>query len=125
MTTQRRALGKRGEDAACDFLARKDYHIVERNWKCSYGEADIVATEADTLVFVEVKTRRSVAAGTPVEAVTPKKQQRYLRLAQLYVRRNNILDKNIRFDVISIHDHKNGRAELNLVKNAFGESGCL
>ena len=64
-------LGMRGEDVACLFLERRGLEILERNWRCKSGEADIIALDTDALVFVEVKTRSSESNGLPEEAVTP------------------------------------------------------
>ena len=61
---ERRELGKKGEDAATKFLLRRGYKIVERNWRCPAGEADIIAFDGSTLVFVEVKTRSDIDKGT-------------------------------------------------------------
>lgn len=78
-------LGKRGELAAVRFLSRKGYEILETNWTCVAGEADIVALEEDTLCFVEVKTRSNVEKGFPAEAVDAKKRDRYERIAACYL----------------------------------------
>lgn len=97
-------LGKRGENAATNYLVRKGYRILERNWTCKFGEADIIAMDDDgTVVFVEVKTRRSVDAGLPEEAVTREKQRRYEKLALTYMIDANWNDDvNLRFDTIGI-----------------------
>jgi len=74
-------LGKRGEDLACSYLHDHGYIIVERNWRCVTGEIDIVAREGSTLVVVEVKTRSSLVAGHPLEAITQAKLGRLRLLA--------------------------------------------
>lgn len=95
-------LGLRGEDAAARFLDRRGYEILERNWKCFAGEADIIAKDQNAIVFVEVKTRRACDRGFPAEAVTLPKREKYEKIALTYLtdRRSNGLP--IRFDVISI-----------------------
>ena len=71
---ERRDLGKQGEEIALRFLKKKGYRIIQTNYSCKLGEVDIVAKEKDTLVFIEVKTRTSLAFGPPQLAVTPAKQ---------------------------------------------------
>ena len=95
-------LGRHGEEAAVDFLQRKGYAVLERNWTCYAGEADIVATDGANLVFVEVKTRRGADKGFPAEAVNAKKREKYERIALIYVRDHCIGDVSVRFDVVSV-----------------------
>ena len=99
-----RELGRRGEEAACRYLLRRDYQIVERNYRCPFGEVDIIARSDDgTVAFIEVKTRRGVGAGVPEEAVTPEKRARYERIAMCYIADANWMeDCPIRFDTIGI-----------------------
>ncbi len=96
-------LGRRGEDAAANFLHSRGYEILERNWTCRFGEADIIARDSNTIVFVEVKTRRNVEKGFPGEAVTAAKRDRYERIALAYLEDCvGLTDLSVRFDVISI-----------------------
>jgi len=74
-------LGRSGEQLAVDHLTAIGYTILDRNWRCSMGELDIVALDGATTVMVEVKTRSSVAFGHPLDAVTPRKLARLRRLA--------------------------------------------
>ncbi len=97
-----RLLGERGEDAAARFLTKRGYHIVERNWKCFAGEADIIAIAGQTLAFIEVKTRRGTRKGFPAEAVGQAKRERYERIALAYLCDNYLVDVAVRFDVVSI-----------------------
>jgi putative endonuclease len=85
-------LGSGGERAAADFLVGRGYHILERNFRCRGGE----------LVFVEVKVRRTLARGAPIEAVTAVKQARVRRAAQEYLTFCGRVFQRIRFDVISV-----------------------
>ena len=98
------ALGKRGEEAACRYLQRSGYEIVARNWRCVFGEVDIIAVDGDgTIVFVEVKTRRSSNAGFPEEAVTKEKRHRYERIAMSYMAQADWNEEHaVRFDAIAI-----------------------
>lgn len=73
-----------GENAACDYLLKKGYKILERNFRKGYGEIDIIALDKKTLVFVEVKTRSSAKFGTPFEAISPSKLNLLIRGASFY-----------------------------------------
>ena len=95
-------LGRRGEDAAARFLDRRGYDIVERNWTCAAGEADIIARDGEALVFVEVKTRSNTEKGLPSEAVDAGKRRRYERIAALFLVDYDVVDVPVRFDVVSI-----------------------
>ncbi len=114
-----RELGKRGEDAAAKFLHRHGYDVVERNWTCFAGEADIIARDGDTLVFVEVKTRRGTDHGFPGEAVGPAKRERYERIALAYATERGMDGALVRFDVVSIVVTSAGRAVVRHHINAF------
>jgi len=78
-------LGRAGEDRAAQYLIECGYDIVERNWRCPQGEIDIVALGGSTLVFVEVKTRRSLAYGHPFEAVDVRKRRQLWKLAHAWM----------------------------------------
>lgn len=119
MTQESRRIGERGEDAAAAYLERCGYTIVERNWRCSAGEVDIIALDGHDLVLCEVKTRRSPAKGSPDDAVTPAKQRRYARLAAAYLQHAGDLHANVRFDVISLLVIAEDRALLRHHKGAF------
>lgn len=101
METRKRT-GARGEDAATAFLQRRGWSIVERNVRYREGELDIICMRDGILVFVEVKTRRSVRAGTGAEAVTPAKQARIRRLAMRYLSEHHPRVSAVRFDVIEL-----------------------
>lgn len=96
-------LGRIGEKVAQSYLSHRGFLILDTNWRCPYGEADIVAAEDDDLVFVEVKTRSAIAEGFPEEAVTPAKRARYERIASSYLLREGPEGSfRVRFDVIAI-----------------------
>lgn len=104
------ALGRRGEDIACDHLIGKGYEIIRRNYRLLRGEIDIIARDGDTLVFVEVKARADESLGRPEEAVTPAKQRQIRRIALGYVSDNPPGEVDCRFDVIAIlFDDAGGR----------------
>lgn len=113
-------LGRRGEDAAASFLYRLGYDIVERNWTCIAGEADIIARDGSWLVFVEVKTRSSCEKGFPSEAVNRSKRDRYERIAALYIRDCDVADAPVRFDIVSLVLLGSDRALVRHHINAFG-----
>jgi len=116
----RSEVARRGEDAAAAFLTRIGMTVVDRNWRCSTGEVDIVARDEADLVFVEVKTRRSERAGTAEEAVSLTKQRRIARLAHAYLRDSPDLDYDqVRFDVVAIRVIAPDRALLRHYRAAF------
>lgn len=115
----RSELARRGEDAAAAYLERIGLTVVERNWRCSSGEADIIALDGDVVVLVEVKTRKSLAAGTPEESVSPTKQRRLVRIARQYLAHAGIEDTEVRFDVVAIRPISEDRALLRHHRAAF------
>lgn len=82
--THNHTLGAAGEDLAATFLQQRGYTILDRNWRCSVGELDLVACTADRIVAVEVKTRQTGVCGHPFEAITPAKVARLYRLVRLW-----------------------------------------
>lgn len=91
-----------GEDLACDYLKRKGYKIIDRNFRKGYGEIDIIAIFKNTLVFIEVKTRMSQSYGTPFESITSWKLRALVRTAQFYKMRSNKLPDQMRLDAVSV-----------------------
>ena len=117
---ERIELGKKGEDAAAKFLERHGYQIIERNWHCPAGEADIIAFDEDMLVFVEVKTRSDIDKGFPEEAITKEKRDRYEKISAYYLRDSDCGEMRFRFDVIGILVLGKNKATLRHHINAFG-----
>ncbi|NTU52039.1 MAG: YraN family protein [Candidatus Aminicenantes bacterium] len=97
-----RALGRAGEDIACEYLERKKYTIVARGFRLFRGEIDIIARDGETLVFVEVKARADESHGRPEESVTPGKQRQIRRIALGYLQAHPCPGVDCRFDVIAI-----------------------
>lgn len=95
-------LGRYGEGLACAYLEKKGYSILKRNFYTRMGEVDIIATQADTLIFVEVKTRIGRRAGNPYEAVSAKKLHTIRKVGWLYLHITASKYANLRVDVISI-----------------------
>jgi putative endonuclease len=102
MTRERLSLGKKGEDLAIAQLRALKYKILERNFKCALGEIDIIARERDTLVFVEVKTRRTRDFGGPAAAVNAHKQRQLSRVALTYLNMKKLPQMPARFDVVAV-----------------------
>jgi putative endonuclease len=96
------ALGRQGEQLAADYLETTGLEILERNWRCSQGEIDIVAADGRVLVVCEVKTRSGVRYGTPLEAITRPKARRLRRLAALWLVTQSVLFDEIRIDVVGV-----------------------
>ncbi len=113
-------LGRKGEDAAVRFLERRGYDIVERNWTCFAGEADIIARDGEAVVFVEVKTRTGASNGLPAEAVTKNKRERYEKIACAFLADYDVVDVPVRFDVVSISIIDTDRAMVRHHIDAFG-----
>ena len=111
-------LGKAGEEAAIQFLERKKFRIVKKGFCFLRGEIDIIAYDKKTLVFLEVKARRSHTYGFPEDALTPSKQAQLRKVALGYCTLNNIQDVECRFDVISI-TYKDNKFTIAHIKNAF------
>ena len=112
-----KSFGHKGEDIAVDFLKQKGYRILKRNYTTPLGEADIVAKDNNTIVFVEVKARSSDAFGQPFEAVNHRKQEKLKKIA-LYYLKNNKIELPVRFDIVSIIS-RDGKAEVNHIPEAF------
>ncbi|PZE80392.1 YraN family protein [Curtobacterium sp. MCBD17_032] len=100
---QRRSTGMTGERHAVEWLERRGFQIIDRNWRCARGEIDVVARTGDTIVFVEVKTRTGQSAGHPFEAVTPQKLARIRRLVPAWFHANrDETARVIRIDCIAV-----------------------
>jgi len=114
----RQQLGDSGEDLAAGFLKKQGYKIIDRNYRTPLGEIDLIARHKGTLVFIEVKTRRSSRFGSPQEAVHPAKQERLRTLAEYYLSHKGLGELNIRFDVVAILLH-DGKPRIEVIEGAF------
>jgi putative endonuclease len=119
MTQARLSLGKQGEELAARYLEQRGCTIVARNHRTPLGELDIIARDRRYLLFIEVKTRRSSAFGTPAEAVGPHKQRQVVRAAQWYLATVRYPDLQPRFDVIAVIVGS-GEPVISHIQNAFG-----
>ncbi|MCX7988196.1 MAG: YraN family protein [Thermodesulfovibrio sp.] len=107
------SLGKEGESLAAEYLQKKGYKVIEKNFRTPFGEIDIIAKHKNYIVIVEVKTRMSDIFGEPAQAINHRKQERLKKLALYYLSRIG-KDYPVRFDVIAIKDK-----EIEHIENAF------
>jgi putative endonuclease len=116
----RRALGDEGEEAVARWYADAGYAVVDRNWRCREGELDVVAVRGATLVFCEVKTRRTTAFGVPAEAVTVTKQRRLRTLAMRWLDAHPDQGaRTLRFDVASVLAPRDAALVIDVIEAAF------
>ena len=109
-------LGKWGEDIAASYLEDNGYEIIERDWKSGHHDLDIVAKKDDTLVIVEVKTRRNRLFGNPEEAIDYKKRQSLQSAINHYVKSHRF-GSSVRFDIISIVGSIGSKPEIDHIKD--------
>jgi putative endonuclease len=115
-TSGSRALGDYGERLAARYLAEQGMRVLARNWQCEHGEIDLVALDGDCVVVCEVKTRRTVSYGDPVEAVTRRKAARLRRLASAWLAAHELNPAEVRVDVVGILRPARGPAVLRHVR---------
>lgn len=118
---RRRTTGREAEEAAARHLLARGFEIAERNWRCRAGEIDLIATDGNILVFVEVRSRRNPSRfGTAVEAVSPRKQVQVRSVAQFYLAMKKNPCGPIRFDVVAVTFGEEGAIrELRHLEGAF------
>ena len=102
MPSDKKLLGDFGEDAACAYLKKHRYRVVERNFSCRMGEIDIIARDRQYIAFVEVKLRKDASHGAAMEFVTPAKQRRIITAAEYWLMRHPT-ELQPRFDVIEVY----------------------
>lgn len=119
MNKNKKEFGDAGEDIAADFLKQKGYKIIERNYRYGHGEIDIIAEDDNTLVFVEVKTRKNLEFGYPELGITKSKQKQVRKIAEAYLYEKNIIDTDCRVDVIAILNSPNNKPQIEHIINAF------
>ena len=126
-TSNGHELGEKGERSAAEYLERRGWTILERNWRCGYGEVDIIANDVErngsptVLIEVKTRTRRGNDWPFPEEAVDERKQARYKNMAQCYLQEHPGV-ASVRFDIIAVVDEGTGRAHLRHYVNAFGDA---
>ena len=121
MESPSQTLGILGEELAFQYLKKRGYKVLLRNYESPMGEIDLIAKDKGSLVFIEVKTRSSDVMGLPSESVTAMKRHQIRKSARYYVMRYGIHDVPCRFDVVSVILPKEGEASLEIIENAFGE----
>ncbi len=118
MTRERLDLGKWGEDLALQKVKKLGYRCIVRNYRCPLGEVDLIARDGDTLVFVEIKTRKGRSLGYAKEAVNRRKRRQLSKVALAYMKANGCSEARARFDVVVIN--LEGKAEeIEVIRNAF------
>lgn len=110
--------GSKGEDFVADFLRKKGYKVVARNYKTRFGEIDVIARDAKFLVFTEVKTRDEKSLGHPLEAVTIQKQKKIILAAQSYIQKFGC-SLQPRFDVAAVFTKDDRIIGVDYITNAF------
>ena len=120
MTFFRQATGKKGEDEAAKYLKKIGMRIICRNYRCKLGELDIVAEDHGVLVFVEVRSRRTKGYGLPQETIGLKKRAQVRKVAQYYLLKENLINRDCRFDVLAMQLDGSGKlTNVEYFKNAF------
>ncbi len=121
MRLSNKELGERGEALAVELLLGKGYEILERNYRYSHGEIDIVAKDPKDgyTVFIEVKARQNLEYGAPEYAITKNKQKQIKKISELYLFDKEIIELECRFDVITILLNEKGKPIINHYENAF------
>lgn len=112
-------LGQFGETKACEYLLQNKYELVARNVRTRYGELDIIAKKDDSIIAIEVKTRRTRQFGLPCEAVTPSKQNHIRRSLELFLEQYSNTDIPVRFDVIEVYVLSTGHQKIRHLKGCF------
>jgi putative endonuclease len=118
MPEHHHAVGKAGEAVAVQYLCQQGYQILERNYRCRFGEIDLIARDGSTLAFIEVKTRRSQKFGPAAAAVTLEKQRHLIRASQVYLIQKRKAYELCRFDVVTI-ELETQTPRIELIKDAF------
>jgi putative endonuclease len=118
VTRSRQSLGRFGEELALEALIKLGYQCLARNFRCALGEIDIIARDRETLVFIEIKTRRGRSTGYAKEAITPHKKKQLSKVALAYLKENDAFEAKSRFDVVAI-SMAGGKPEVEVIRNAF------
>jgi putative endonuclease len=118
MLNKRQQFGKKSESLAVRYLKKNGYKILEQNYRNKLGEIDIIAKEKNTLVFIEVKARKTHVFGNPKWSVTPKKQRKISMVALYYLKALKQTHVKARFDVVALSSEKD-RPRIEIIKNAF------
>jgi putative endonuclease len=115
--TRNAVLGKSGEEEARRFLLKKGYEIIAQNYRSPFGEVDLICKDQNSVVFVEVKTRKNLNFGDGAEAVVPKKQKKIIKTALYFLKNKHLEAHPYRFDVVSILS--GGDLKISYIPHAF------
>ena len=118
MTKARLKLGKFGEDLALRKIKQLGYQYITRNYRCSFGEIDLIAKDGDCLVFIEIKTRKGRSLDYTKEAIDYRKKRQISKVALAYMKAHHCYDVKSRFDVIAINIIQ-GKEQVEVISNAF------
>ena len=118
MRKYKQKLGEKGEVLAEEYLKRKGFQILKRNYRYGHKEIDLIGKDRNTIVFVEVKAARSKSFGAPQQWVNLKKQKNLIEAAYHFIQNENITDCDFRFDVLAISYEKSGEI-IDHIRNAF------
>ena len=114
--------GRAAEDAAVRHLWWRGYQILERNYRTRAGEVDIIARKGDTMVFVEVRSKKEGSPVAPKDTVTPAKERRIDDAASVYLKAHKLTEVNIRYDIAEVWTDDRGRPRrVEVLENAFGD----
>lgn len=120
MKKYNKEIGTHGEIIAKNFLISNGYKILDMNYRNKYGEIDIICKLNNIIIFYEIKSRYTNSFGSPIESITYHKQNQIIKLSQIYIIKNKLLNYNIRYDIIEvIFNNLNASYTLNHVKDAF------
>ena len=114
----KKAVGQYGEDLAARYLTTEGFAILERNWRCELGEIDIVARDGDTLVVCEVKTRRGLGYGSPLESITYRKLATLRKLAGRWLQTHQLTPAAVRIDILAVFFEPNTPPRVDHVRGA-------
>ena len=115
----KRRKGGFGEEMALDMLLKKGMTLLEKNFRCRFGEVDLILRDKETLVFVEVKLRKDTTHGLAAEAVNYGKQKKIIRVAQYYLQNSKLKNPFIRFDVVGVEKKLSGEWNCIHYRHAF------
>ena len=118
----RKQVGNKGESLAEDYIKRKGYKIIQRNYRCRLGEIDIIAKDDDTIVFIEVRTKQNENFGSPQDSVTSTKMSKISKTALSFIQEKNLSGFSYRFDFIAI-TFSQGKPNIEHIENAFIPNG--
>ncbi|MGB9594865.1 MAG: YraN family protein [Candidatus Poribacteria bacterium] len=114
----KKLVGNKGESIAEDYLKQKGYKIIQKNYRCRFGEIDIIAKDQDTIVFVEVRTKQNDNFGSPQDSITPAKIEKISKTSLSFIQEKKFAGFSYRFDFIAI-TFSQGKPNIEHIENAF------